>query len=388
MVNLVIGIYFHPEGYPPTLNAVTQLSNLFDSIKIVHRPLLKGDWCYPANTAAIASGRYMSSAEQEQSATIKKIGYFFQFVKDFYKACRKARPAVILLYDPIPLLAYKLVRPFLGFKHKLWYHNHDVADIHQLRKFSIGWFACKTERQMFRKLDLFTIPAASRLPSFPMDDLKGGYFVVPNYPSTKFYGQFRKQLRIEEEVKLIFQGRIGEGHGLESIVFLLREPIAGKKITLVLKGYCHLHYKQKLLQLAAKWDVKQSLVFEGYGPYSEVPRVASGCHIGIGIFSGKELMHLTLGTSSNKLYEYAALGLPVIYSREEYFIKYLGRYDWAIAADDNAGSIKSAIEHIIPQYEKLSASALSSFAEGLNFETSFKQVEDWITDHVVKKRGA
>src|ERR1700761_7118857 len=188
--NLVIGIYYHPEAYPPTLNAIGELSGHFDTIAVVHRPHLKGTWKYAANVIPKASGKQISSTGQEQASTPKKIGFFLRFVLDLLKECLRLRPRVILLYDANALFAYRLIRPLLWFKHILWYHNHDIAEIATMRKYSVGWFSCKTEKAIFPRIDIFTLPSAERLAFFPMDTFKGKYFVVPNYPSLAFYRPF------------------------------------------------------------------------------------------------------------------------------------------------------------------------------------------------------
>jgi len=372
--DLVIGIYYHPEAYPPTLNAIACLSGQFERIAIVHRPHLKGTWRYPVNVTAIPSGNAMSSTTQEQSSTPQKIGYFARFVLDLLKECRRRRPRVILLYDVQALLAYRLIRPFLHFKHDLWYHNHDIAEIDTVRKYSIGWFACKTEKKIFPRIDIFTLPSAERLPFFPMNTFRGKYFVVPNYPSLAFYRPFYTPDKSLDVIRLVFQGRIGPGHGLEEIIPLLAAPVAGKPLHLVLKGHCHPDYKQALLALAKQYSVSDSLSFAGFTPYEEVPRVAAGCHIGIGIFSAVEVMHVTLGTASNKLYEYAAVGLPVLYLGMEHFSKYLGKYPWAVPVELTSRSIAAKIETIIGNYAFYSRAAHESFVGELNFERCFAPV--------------
>src|SRR5690348_10464486 len=123
---LVIGIYYHPEAYPPTLNAVTALSDIFESISIVYRPNLKGSWQYPENVKPIASGNFITSEEQAASGFFQKISFFRKFVADLKKECLAAQPSVILLYDPLPLLAYSMIKASLTFPHRVWYHNHDI----------------------------------------------------------------------------------------------------------------------------------------------------------------------------------------------------------------------------------------------------------------------
>jgi hypothetical protein len=374
MSNLVIGIYYHPEAYPPTLNAVQELSKCFSNITVVHRPHLKGTWQYPSNVQAIASGSYITSTGQEQSPLPKKVAFFGRFVADLLNAIKKNKPAVVLLYDVHALFAYYLIRKFISGKHAIWYHNHDVFELKDQRKHSIGWYACKAEKKIFSKLDIFTLPTADRFRCFPMEKFRGGKFVIPNFPSLEFYSRFYKPRTLQNDVRLIFQGRIDEGHGLEEIIPLLATPVNGRQLHLVLKGHCPEHYKHKLEQLAAHHGVSDKLSFSGFTPYEDVPKLAASCHIGIGIFSKKETMHITLGTASNKLYEYAAVGLPVLYLDEEHFNRYLSRYDWAFPVQLTPSSIKDAVISILDNYTQYSASAHESFLQGLNFEKSFSPV--------------
>jgi glycosyltransferase involved in cell wall biosynthesis len=375
---ILIGIYHHPEAYPPTLNAVQQLSRCYEEIIIVHRPHLKSSWNYPANVTVVESGKPISSVDQERASLHRKVFFFLIFFKDFVLQSWKKKPGTILLYDTMPVLAFSLARPLLWFKYRLWYHNHDIAELSQVRKYSLGWWACRAERKIFKRLHLFTLPAESRKQFFPLETSKAACIVIPNYPSRQVYDAFYRGKNIEEKLILIFQGRVNEGHGFETIIPLLSETIEGKKLELVLKGYITEEYKRSLLALAATAGVEGSLRFVGFGPYKDVPEIASGCHIGIGIFSAREIMHLTLGTSSNKLYEYAALGLPVLYSDEKHFTDYLGKYEWAVPVIDNdPESIKTAISKIIRQYERLSADARTSFESHLNFEYIFEPVLSW-----------
>ena len=67
-------------------------------------------------------------------------------------------------------------------------------------------------------------------------------------------------------------------------------------------------------------------------------------HIGIGIHRKEDIMNKTLGTSSNKIYEYAAAGLPVLLYDNQQFRNYLGKYKWAFFTDCSKASLISALE--------------------------------------------
>ncbi len=383
--SLVIGIYFHPEAYPPTLNAIGELSECFDHITVIYRPHLKGSWNYPDNVKAIPSGAYITSAQQEKAPLYRKVLFFFQFTRSLLHACKIERPDFILVYDSLSLLAYSLIKPLLG-KHTLWYHNHDVTEQKDIRKYSISWFAANNEKKAFKYLDIFSLPANERLPYFPMDIFKGSYFFIPNYPAKRFYLQFYQHKELSGPVRIIFQGSIGPFHGIEEIIPLLKEAINGYNLELVLKGPCRTEYKQLCQQLADKHHVGRQLTFFDVTPYAEVPVASAGCHIGIGILAKQDLMNTTLGTASNKLYEYAAVGLPVIYYNSANFTKYLNKYNWAIATDITSRAIREKIQLILNDYNRLTASAHDDFKRELNFETGFMQVKAYIKSSLLSRQ--
>lgn len=375
----MVAIYYHPEGYPPTLNAIAGLSSCFTSIEVIHRPHLIGSWQYPSNVTPVASGKYIKSRDQEQAPIWKKIGFFITFLRHFYNSCRRKRPSWILVYDPMALLAYYLLRPFLGFQHKIWYHNHDVADPTETRKYSLGWLAMKAESRVFKKLDVFSLPTDERLPYFKMNSFTGKYFYIPNYPSVQFYSTFsRNHSKPGSEVRIIFQGRIGEHHGLEEMITVLSQGIPGYRLKLVLKGNYDNAYREKIDSLAGSHHVGELIEWHGFSPYIEVPQLSSTCHIGIAIFAKKDIMNVTLGTASNKIYEYAAVGLPVVYLQDSPIRKHLEKFNWAFPVALSPEAIRETIEKITADYDRYSRSALDSFNKELNFEKHFEPVIQYI----------
>lgn len=374
----MIGIYFHPEAFPPTLNAISELSECFDHITVIHRPHLHNSWKYPANVHAIASGSFITAKQQEAAPLLKKAGFYAQYVSLFLKHCRKKKPAVILVYDSLSLYAYHLVKRLLRFEHKIWYHNHDVTEPELLRKFSIGWFAARKEASAFDYLDLFSLPTNDRLKYFPMHRFKGRYFFIPNYPSRKFYLQFYSPRVLQQTVRIIFQGHIGPYHGIEEIIPLLQEPLMGHRLELVLKGPCPDDYRSRVLQLADAHNTAGHLAFIGVTPYADVPATGAACHIGIGILAKNDIMNTTLGTASNKIYEYAAVGLPVLYYNSANFTRYLEKYAWALPTDLSSQTIRETLILILRTYEDLSAAAHRDFLHELNFETGFQPAKDYM----------
>lgn len=370
--NLVIAIYSHPEYYPPTLNAIDQLAPYYDQIIILHRNITGFDWEYPPNVHLVGPRKLKPVREVEKAGFITKIFWFLQFCRMFIGLNRKYRPQALILYDCIPVLAYRITRLFLVKPAILWYHNHDVADGKYIRKYSINWFAWRSESWIFPRLDIFSLPSKERMEFFPMKTLGGTFVFLPNFPSLKRYTtEFSKA---SDVIRILYQGSIGPLHGLEQLITLLRKRYNDLPVKLVLKGFVSDEYLAELKSIAALYEVQNHIDYLPPSGYKEVIRNAQNCHIGIGIFMKQDIMNKTLGTASNKLYEYAAAGLPVLVYDIEHFRKELGGLKWILFVDSSQESMNNCISRIVENYEELSLSAINDFKDQFNFEVYFKNV--------------
>jgi len=377
---LVIAIYYHPEAYPPTLNAINELAKVFDEVYLLYSPHLPNCWVYPDNVKIHANGRQMTVKDQANLPVAKKIFLFAGFCILFLKLAIKHKPKMILVYDALPLLSYHLFKKFLSFNHKIWYHNHDILDYNLISKYSIAWLAFKMEKKAFKYLNIFSLPSEERKKYFNLKKFKGNFFFIPNYPSQKIYDHYYTEKKITKEAVLIYQGRITESHGLETITSLLNNDINGINLALNLKGIASNEFKQKILNIASANNTADKIKFLGMSAYIDVPIEGNKAHIGIGIFTNNDIMNSTLGTASNKLYEYAAMGLPVLYYDNDYFNKHLGDYNWAVKCKVNEGSILMSITYIIDNYVDLSRQAREDFNNRLNFERCFEPIIQFIIE--------
>lgn len=378
--NLVAVNYSHPEYYPPTLNALEYLSGEYDNIYMVHRNLNAFDWIYPSNVHLVPSGKKIHFSDAEQAGTLKKIFFFLGFTATIFKTIRRARPDTILVYDFMPILSLYFLTPFIKKPRVLWYHNHDMGDEKYMRKWSISWFAWKSEKWLFPRLTVFSLPAVERKVFFPMEKLKGQFFFLPNFPSKKVYGAIKPGIKKNDDgdIKLLYQGSIGALHGLEEIIPLLKEKISGRNMVLVLKGFVRDGYLQELEQLAAANGVKDKLLYLPPSGYREVIENAFTCHIGIGIHKKQDIMNNTLGTASNKIYEYAATGMPVLIYDNAHFRATLGSREWVFFTDTENASLLAAISNIISNYDALSKKATTDFTGELCFENYIKPVIEFL----------
>lgn len=373
---MVAAIYIDPDFYPPTINAMLNLSELCRRLVVVTRNQAVLDFPFPSHVELVKLGCYRTVLETEAQPLIWKIASFLSFTFAFARRAWSPHVGVVVSYDSIPLWSHFLIRPWLRGPKVHWYHNHDMPVASQLRRFSVGWWAARYEHAALRKMDLFTLPSSDRLAFYPPGTGGAEYHTLPNYPSRNVYTRVASADQPDQEVRLIFQGTIGKNLALESILPLLNERIAGRRLRLILKGGVRPDYKKELTSLAEKLGVTDALQWVGLGPYVELPSLTQSCHIGLAIYMGQDDVGLTIGTASNKIYEYAASGLPVLLYDNEQLRKYLKQYDWAYFTDGSTISIKEQLTRMLDQHPVLSAAARNDFESSLNFEQAFRTVRD------------
>ena len=357
------------------------MANMFGDISILYRNHERPpNWPYPENVTLCPSGDAASIKEHETASSFQKILYFVKFIWSLAKLIRTKKPAVVLLYDPHALSAYSFARKIAGGGHIVWYHNHDVLEGRSRNPFSITSISQRREPKMFPYIDLFTLPSEERKKYFPMEKLKGEYFFLPNLPSISFYGKNTANgSRTKEDLRIIFQGNLCAGHGFEEIISLLPLKLNGRNVKLVLAGWLRGTYKDELLALIEKNKVKEHVEFSGFVPYKELPKLTASCHIGNAIYADLSgVMHSTVGTASNKIYEYAAVGIPVLYYDDPHFKKHLGQYPWAIPTDLTPASLRQSLEKMVGEYDRLASASRDEFMRSLNYEQAFRPVANFL----------
>lgn len=378
---LIISLYSHPEFYPPTLNAIEHLAAHYKKVIIIHRNIEGYDWKYPSNVELVSVCKKTSVRQAEQVSSFKKAYWFLRFTFLFFQKVKTVKPDTVLLYDPLPTLSWRIIHRFVKAPRFLWYHNHDVIDLVGFSRMTLIYWAYKSEKWIFPYLDIFSLPSIERKAYFPMDSLKGSFFFIPNYPSLKVYDRLAFSTRSQPNtIRILFQGSIGPFHGIEEIIGLLDKTISNKEMVLVLKGFVNEQYKSQLNALAKKHNVDKSIIFLSPSGYSEVVENTYSCDIGIGIHMKNDIMNKTLGTASNKIYEYAACGMPVLLYDNNHFRETLGMRKWTFFTNVTLTSLWHCIEQIEANYLETSKAARNDFVTELCFERYFSEVISYLKE--------
>jgi hypothetical protein len=370
---ILVLIYSHPEYYPPTLNAIEELSKTFKLVRLIYRPFLKTKWKFADNVILKSSGKSISRRDSMNTNFIAKIFFYVQYTWNVLFSIITKKYDTILVYDHLPMLSLYIIRPILNKKTLLWYHNHDVPDSKNLKKYSLGWGALKSQDKLLKYLDLFTLPSAERIKHFNIAE-RTKVFVIPNYPSKKRYSRIIDMTKQDDQIELIYQGTISTGHGLEEITHAINTSKELLNCNLKLIGHISSEFKRQL----ENQNIKNKIDYKGYIPYSDLPDITTKCHIGLAINIPKEIIYQTGGSASNKIYEYAACGLPILYFDDPHYNAYLSKYEWAFATDLTVKSIEKCILEIMKKYEYLSKKAKTNFETKLNFETAFEPIKKFL----------
>lgn len=376
-MKIVSAVYSHPEYYPPTLNALNLLASEFDEVYCVHRNVKSTDLNYSDNIHLISSGKFKNIRATEISSTRWKIISFIQFALLLFKTIKLQRPKWIVLYDPLPLFAYDIIKFALFKRPKVWYHNHDVIELKSIRKYSLTHLAYLNEQKNINNVDIFSLPTKERKPFFKINETKIKYFNLPNYPSVKKIDVLRKPNRLTEPLKLIYQGHIGKGHGLtEMINFTCKSKL---NIMLSIIGTGDENYIKILKKLIAKLNLDEKVIIHGFMSYDKLLDFSKNNHVGLAIHQPVNIAFRTAATASNKIYEYIALGMPVIVFDDENYRKALENFTWAKFTNLSESTTNQILVDIRENYDLYSTQAQKDFNKNLNFEYHFTHLLNELT---------
>src|SRR4051812_35218515 len=105
----IIALYSHVEAYPPSLNAIQQLSGKFEKITIVHRNTMHDTWVFPANVKLVASRKFTPYTAVKAKSSVWKTTSFLKFTLLLYWQVKKQKPDWVIIHEPIALLAWHLI---------------------------------------------------------------------------------------------------------------------------------------------------------------------------------------------------------------------------------------------------------------------------------------
>lgn len=308
---LIQGFFYNnPDTYPPIVNAVRFLAESGFEVEILAREDY-GKW----------------GVEYPESARIVRVdsrgqgswGEFFGYLKQCHGAAR-SDAALFWGHDMHGLMAARL----LGWRYRrpVLYQCHEY--IGRMDRLTLGSRMVRGFEQRFaRTSSLVIAPDQDRATAMSRElNLLVAPVVAANAPrltSRSRSDRLRAALTQAGKPweKIVFrQGRIGPGHAIENTV----RSIPGWKNSrwgFAVMGVVDEPFRAHILALARTLGVEQQFHILPPVGYDQVGDFTAGADVGHGLYEPINFTNLHYTTSSNKIMEYMAAGLPLLVSDTE-----------------------------------------------------------------------
>ena len=148
--------------------------------------------------------------------------------------------------------------------------------------------------------------------------------------------------------------------------------MSGKHFHLTLVGKIDAAFRDELLDLVESQGVANRFAIIDFVPFTELPRVLEAFDIGLAIHKPVGVTYSTGGTASNKIYEYAAAGLPVVLYDSAHYREHLGGRTWVTFSILTWESFSNAIKTLMDSLDERSNAAMADIRKELNYESVFQ----------------
>lgn len=365
--------YYDPDLYPPIVNSACLLAmNGFDLELFCRDNGERWKVSYPAQV-------HIHRIKAEVQGSWREYALFVAAV------LRRSgtRSAIFVGHDtygllPAWLLAARYRRPWV-------YHCHDFVE--RERPLHIGGcFLRAFERSFARTADLVIVPDAERGALIARAlRLKRPPLIVANAPLArpKASGEMLHQALEERGINLeriVFrQGRVGSGHAIEATLRSIPHW-ADKRWGFAVMGIGDAAYCKQLEALAQALGVQRQFVILPPVGYDQVAQFTPGADVGHALYEPITINHATPTTSSNKMMEYMAAGLPLLVSDKPSLRALVEEYGCGITADqDDPGSIATAVNVLLSnpsRAHQMGAKGAKAFEQVFCYERQFAPVLD------------
>lgn len=372
--SLLVVFYADPDRYPPTYSAVCLLAQHFRVRMVCRNSAEPPSMTWPEGVRVDRIGPRRTLAEQIAATPAEKAAEYLRFVWAVRSTLAAERPRIVYAYEPHALVALALG----GCRAPIIYHRHDLEAGPVDRRSLQGWVHLWA-RRLGRSADVIVMPEKRRLSDYQrfVGDGRPGT-VVPNFPlrvsfpAPDDWGPILEERR--RRVEVLFRGAIGRDNGvLETVRALAHlEP----PLSLRLCGSAAPEFLSEIQREAAALGVADRVRYDGYVPYPRLNRETLRASVGVVLYKPTNINWQHLGSATNKLYEYAASGLPVVVPDWPSFRELLEGEPWvAFANAEDPEGVARAIAGLRSPPEEYQARCLlarRAFEERFNYDVAFQ----------------
>lgn len=302
--------YNDPDTYPPIVNAVRILAEAGFQIDLLGRETGK-KWgvTYPESSRIVRVDSRAKGSWRE----------FFGYLRHCYAAAQ-AGAAFFWGHDMHGLMAARL----LGWRYRrpVVYQCHEYVS--RRDRLPLGSRMAREFEQRFARTAAFVVAPDQdramamqrelRLPDAPMVAAN-----APRWTPRRTSDRLRTTLLQAGKAweKIVFrQGRIGPGHAIENTVRSIPKW-QNPKWGFAVMGVVDEPFRTQVLALARGLGVEQQFHILPPVGYDQVADFTAGADVGHGLYEPVNYTNTHYTTSSNKIMEYLAAGLPLLVSDTE-----------------------------------------------------------------------
>jgi glycosyltransferase involved in cell wall biosynthesis len=374
---LCVVFYANPDRYPPTINAITILREHF-TVYVLCRMHDAAEYPWPADVVVERIGSEGSVEGKMRESAVQKLREFAAFTWTVRRRLQELEPAVVYAYEPHALYATALHLPASRI---LIYHRHEVEEHADLPFLSLQSWVMRRALNMTRRADLVVFPEAHRARYYlEMAKDPRPWMLVPNTPCLKCFADDGIQAPLSEQRwqrrEFLFRGYLDPANGnLEPVRALSCLPFPA---LLRFLGPVSTGFRAVLEDAAHSGGVAERVRFDGYLPYLKANAAMLSASCGIALHHPVSMNLRFLGSASNKVFEYAACGLPVVVPNRASYRDFFGCEEWVRFADPmDIRSIASAMADVFSDRDRYAAMCLAAreaFETRYNYEAVFQPV--------------
>ena len=368
---LLIGIHGSPDHYASAPKEILEYSRHF-SIHIVCSNAREPAYDWPSEITVERVGLNLPYGRRPLWASAAGWPDYLIFLKTLDNRIARLKPGVVYCYDSPAFVAASFIRRYRDFR--LVYHCYDQWEPERQSRFSLR-----------RRLDLRAFREGPRaaLVIYP-EPARATYYmkrsgdrrpptILPNYPKLDlmppiedFDSLIERRFARQE---LLYTGVISSTVALPETIRALAEIKARLRIL----GVENTETRRQLGELARHLSLEERVSFSGWIPHREMIARTMDATIGLALHKPVSLNLTELVSASNKLWEYAARGIPAVVPDTPNYRSKLTGEEWVAFADLNdPGSIARALRWFLDdreRYARACRAARQAFEDRYNFES-------------------
>ncbi len=371
---LLVVFYGNPDRYPPTRNAILMLREHFRVHLVCRAGAEPPSASWPDEVRVERVGPRLSDQEKTDGSPAAKLREYLGFVWAVRRALSAERPAVAYAYEPHALSALALA----GCRAKVVYHRHELEDAGPFVWGSIQSWVQALARRRGRQASLVVFPEEHRAEMYQraVGDPRSA-LIVPNFPLLAAFpapSPWPALLEARWQQKVVlYRGSLGPGNGILQMVRAL--PHLDPGVSLRLCGSADPRFVQEFEGIAAELGVAGRLRYDGFVPFDRLNRETLAAAAGTVLYQPTGVNNEFNATATNKLYEYAACGVPVVVPSSPTYRSFFAGESWVEHAQpDDPAAVAAAIQRLFVdrgRYEERCRAARRAFEERFNYEIVF-----------------